>query len=55
MLLACPNCNTVFRIEKTNPYQILGVIFSLLGVAVIVTKADLGKLLNSPTPHTKKN
>ena len=36
----------VFRIEKTNPYQILGVIFSLLGVAVIVTKADLGKLLN---------
>ncbi len=36
----------IFRIENTNPYQILGVIFSLLGVAVIVTKADLGKLLN---------
>jgi len=36
----------VFRIEKTNPYQILGVFFSLLGVLVIVTKADLGKLLN---------
>ena len=36
----------VFRIEKTNFYQILGVVFSLLGVAVIVTKADLGKLLN---------
>ena len=36
----------VFRIEKTNFYQILGVIFSLLGVTVIVTKADLGKLLN---------
>ncbi len=36
----------IFRIEKTNPYQILGVIFSLLGVLVIVTKADLGKLLN---------
>ena len=36
----------VFRIEKTNFYQILGVIFSLLGVVVIVTKADLGKLLN---------
>ena len=36
----------IFRIEKTNPYQILGVIFSLLGVVVIVTKADLSKLLN---------
>ena len=36
----------IFRIEKTNFYQILGVIFSLLGVVVIVTKADLGKLLN---------
>ena len=36
----------VFKIEKTNFYQILGVIFSLLGVVVILTKADLGKLLN---------
>ena len=36
----------VFRIERTNFYQILGVAFSLLGVAVIVTKADLDKLLN---------
>ena len=36
----------VFKIERTNFYQILGVIFSLLGVIVIVTKADLGKLLN---------
>ena len=36
----------VLKIEKTNFYQILGVIFSLLGVVVIVTKADLGKLLN---------
>ena len=36
----------IFRIEKTNPYQILGVIFSLLGVAVIVTNANLDKLLN---------
>ena len=34
----------ILKIEKTNFYQILGVIFSLLGVAVIVTKADLGKL-----------
>ena len=36
----------LFKIEKANLYQILGVIFSLLGVVVIVTKADLGKLLN---------
>ena len=36
----------VFKIEKTNLYQILGVIFSLFGVIVIITKADLGILLN---------
>ena len=36
----------ILKIEKTNFYQILGVIFSLLGVVVIVTKADLGKLLS---------
>jgi len=36
----------IFRIEKTNLYQILGVIFSLFGVIIIITKADLGKLLN---------
>ena len=36
----------IFRIEETNIYQILGVIFSLLGVAIIVTRADLDKLLN---------
>ena len=36
----------VFRIEKTNFYQMLAVIFSLLGVIVIVTKADLGTLFN---------
>jgi len=36
----------LFRIEKTNYYQILGVIFSLFGVVVIVTKADLSKLLD---------
>ena len=36
----------ILKIEKTNFFQILGVIFSLLGVVVIVTKADLGKLLN---------
>ena len=36
----------LFKIEKTNVYQILGVIFSLFGVVVIITKADLGILLN---------
>jgi len=36
----------VFKIEKTNFYQILGVVFSLIGVAIIVTKADLSKLIN---------
>jgi len=36
----------LFKIEKANVYQILGVIFSLLGVVVIITKADLVILLN---------
>ncbi|MBO6489864.1 MAG: DMT family transporter [Pelagibacteraceae bacterium] len=36
----------VFKIEKTNIYQITGVIFSLLGVAVIITKAELSILLD---------
>ena len=36
----------LFRIEKTNVYQICGVIFSLLGVVVIITRADLNILLN---------
>ena len=36
----------LFKIEKTNIFQILGVIFSLLGVLVIITKADLLVLLN---------
>ena len=36
----------IFKIEKTNIYQISGVIFSLLGVVVIITKAKLSLLLN---------
>ncbi len=36
----------VFKIEKTNIYQITGVIFSLLGVAVIITRAELSILLD---------
>tara|TARA_B100001123_G_C15156651_1_gene965774 strand:+ start:327 stop:1223 length:897 start_codon:yes stop_codon:yes gene_type:complete len=34
------------KIEKTNIYQILGLIFSLFGVSVIITKANLNVLLN---------
>ena len=36
----------ILKIEKSNVYQILGVIFSLFGVIVIITKADLIILLN---------
>ena len=36
----------IFKIEKTNIYQILGVVFSLMGVLVIVTKADFNILIN---------
>jgi drug/metabolite transporter (DMT)-like permease len=36
----------IFKIEKTNFYQILGVIFSLLGVIIILTKANLSILFN---------
>ena len=36
----------VFKIEKTNIYQVLGIIFSLIGVAIIVTKASLELLIN---------
>jgi len=36
----------IFKIEKTNIYQISGVIFSLFGVVVIITKAKLSLLLS---------
>ena len=36
----------LLKIEKANIYQIFGVIFSLSGVIVIITKADLVILLN---------
>jgi len=38
--------SSLLKIEKTNFYQILGVIFSLSGVVVIITKSDLNILLN---------
>ena len=37
---------TLLKIEKTNIYQILGIIFSLSGVIIIITRADLDILLN---------
>jgi drug/metabolite transporter (DMT)-like permease len=36
----------MFKIEKTNILQILGVILSLIGAAIIVTKADFDLLIN---------
>ena len=36
----------LLKIERTNIYQLLGVIFSLSGVVVIITKANLEVLLN---------
>ena len=36
----------ILKIEKTNYYQVLGVIFSLFGVAVIVTRANLEILIS---------
>tara|TARA_B110000438_G_scaffold297181_1_gene343166 strand:- start:604 stop:1503 length:900 start_codon:yes stop_codon:yes gene_type:complete len=38
--------SSVFKIEKTNIYQILGVILSLMGVVIIITKADFNLLIN---------
>ena len=38
--------SSLLKIEKTNTFQILGVILSLIGVLFIITKADL-ELLKS--------
>ena len=38
--------SSVLKIEKTNIFQIVGVILSLFGVLIIITKADLGLLIN---------
>ena len=38
--------SSFLKIEKTNTFQILGVIFSLTGVILIITKANLSILLN---------
>ena len=36
----------IFKIEKTNCYQISGIFFSLFGVFIIITKADIEILMN---------
>ena len=36
----------LLKIEKTNSFQIIGVILSLTGVLFIITKANLNNLLN---------
>ena len=38
--------SSILNIEKTNIFQILGVIFSLTGVIFIITKADLNLIKN---------
>ena len=38
--------SSILKIEKTNIFQILGVIFSFTGVLLIITKANLGVLLS---------
>ncbi|MDC1033447.1 DMT family transporter [Candidatus Pelagibacter sp.] len=36
----------IFKIEKTNKYQILGLIISIFGILSIITKLDLNILLS---------
>ncbi len=38
--------SSILGIEKTNKFQILGVILSLLGVIFIITKSDLNLIIN---------
>ena len=38
--------SSILKIEQTNIYQIIGVIFSLFGVVAIITKIDLDILKN---------
>ena len=36
--------SSLFKVEKTNVHQIFGLVVSLLGVWVIITRADINKL-----------
>ena len=38
--------SSILKIEKTNTFQILGVMCSFIGVILIITKANLGILIN---------
>ena len=38
--------SSILKIEKTNIFQLLGVSFSFIGVIFIITKANLGILMN---------
>ena len=38
--------SSILKIEKTNTFQILGVSCSFIGVILIITKANLGILIN---------
>jgi len=38
--------SSILKIEKTNIFQILGVIFSFVGVMLIITKANFDLLVN---------
>ena len=38
--------SSILKIEKTNFFQILGVVLSLFGVLIIITKANLNLLVN---------
>ena len=38
--------SSILKIEKTNTFQILGVIFSFIGVILIITKANFELLMN---------
>ena len=36
----------LFKIEKTNRFQIMGLIFSVMGILSIITKLDFNILLS---------
>ena len=37
--------SSILKIEKTNFYQVLGVVFSMCGVVIIITKVDVETLI----------
>ena len=45
----------IFRTEKINFSQILGLILSITGVAIIVTRLDFAKLINQNISNKTKS